>query len=86
VLTSPNTYDLYTTTQVQAMNVDAPLIERDPATGEFILTIGLEKSTDLENYSPFPVTMPQATITPQGKLRLRFSVPDNAAFFRVEAR
>ena len=75
---------LFTTSQVQAMHMDAELAARDPATGEFLITIGLEKSTDLMNYVPFPMSLPQTTINPQGRLELRFTVPDNAAFFRLE--
>ena len=85
-LAGANSSNLYTPAQVQAMHVDAPLLEKDPNTGLFTLTIGLQKSTDLIHYSSFPVTMPQAAITQDGKLQLRFSVPDNAAFFRVEAK
>ena len=85
-LAGSNASGLYTPTQVQAMNVDTPVIQKDPTTGEFTVTIGLEKSTDLVHYTPFPVTMPQAAITADGKLQLRFSVPDNTAFFRLETK
>jgi hypothetical protein len=32
------------------------------------------------------MTVPQTTINGAGKLEFQFTVPDNAAFFRVEAR
>jgi len=72
--------------QVQALKVDAPLISRNPATGLIKLTIGVQKSTDLIQFNPFPMTAPQTTINGQGKLEFQFSAPDNAAFFRLEAR
>lgn len=77
---------LFTASQVQALNVDARLITKDPATGLFKLTIGVQKSSDLIQFNPFPMTAPQSTINGQGKLEFQFSVPDNAAFFRLEAR
>ena len=32
------------------------------------------------------MTAPQTTINGQGKLEFQFTVPDNAAFFRLETR
>ncbi len=81
-----NTAGLYTPSQVQALNVPTPLLAKDATTGEFKLTIGVEKSTDLSIFSPFPMTVPQTTINGQGKLEFRFTVPDNAAFFRLQAQ
>jgi hypothetical protein len=77
---------LYTTSQVQALNIDVPLIQRNLATGLFKLTIGIEKSTDLILYNPFPFAAPGTTINGQGQIEFQFSVPDNAAFFRLEAQ
>ena len=79
-----NAAGFYTAAQVQALNVGVPLIQRDPM-GVFTLTIGVEKSTDLSIYNPFPMTAPQTMINAQGELEFRFTVPDNAAFFRLEA-
>jgi FG-GAP repeat len=84
--TGANAANLYTPTQVQALYVGTPLIQRNPATGVFTLTIGIEKSADLINYAPFPFTSPGTTINAQGKLEFMFDVPDNAAFFRLETR
>ena len=77
---------LYTLSQLQALNVGTPLLTRDSASGQFTLTIGVKKSSDLINYSPFLLTPPQTTINAQGELEFQFSVPDNAAFFRLEVR
>jgi len=77
---------LFTQSQVQALTVGTPLISKDPATGLFKLTIGVQKSTDLIQFNPFPMTSSQTTINGQGKLEFQFSAPDNAAFFRLEAR
>ncbi|MEO5721702.1 MAG: choice-of-anchor D domain-containing protein, partial [Chthoniobacterales bacterium] len=82
-----NAAGFYTTAQVQALNVGVPLIQRSP-TGVFTLTIGVEKSTDLSIFNPFPMNAPGFTtvINGAGKLEFRFTVPDNAAFFRLEAQ
>ena len=72
--------------QLQALNVDTPLLSKEPNTGLFKLTIGVEKATELTNFFPFPMTAPQTIINAEGKLEFQFSAPDNAAFFRLEAR
>ena len=77
---------LFTQPQLQALNVNTPLLARDPNTGLFKLTIGVEKATLLTNFFPFPMAAPQTLINGQGKLEFQFSAPDNAAFFRLEAR
>jgi len=79
---------LFTTNQVQALNVGVPLIQRDPATGVFKLTIGVKKTTNLLlPFTDFPMNAPgtDTFINAQGKLEFEFTVPDNAAFFRLEA-
>lgn len=86
LFSNANGAGLFTQSQLQALNVDAPLLAKDPNTGLFELTIGVEKSTDLSNFFPFPMTAPQTTINAQGKLQFQFSSPDNAAFFRLESR
>lgn len=77
---------LYTASQVQALNVGTPLIQKNAATGAFTLTLGIEKSTNLSTFTAFPMTAPQCTINAQGKLQFEFTSPDNAAFFRVQAK
>jgi uncharacterized delta-60 repeat protein len=80
-----NEAGLYTTNQIQALNVDGPLLVRNPTNGLFTLTIGVQKSTNLVNFNPFPMTAPQTLINGQGELEFQFTVPDDAAFFRLEA-
>jgi alpha-tubulin suppressor-like RCC1 family protein len=77
---------LYTLSQMQALQVGVPLLTKDPATGLFKLTIGVLKSTDLNHFTPLPMTSPQTTINSAGKLEFQFSSPDNAAFFRLETK
>ncbi len=81
-----NSAGLYTPAQVQALHVGVPLLSRDPASGLFKLTIGVRKSSDLIQFNPFPMTNPQTTLNPQGEVEFEFSLPDNAAFLRLEAR
>lgn len=84
LFSNANGAGLYTTSQVQALNMDVPLLARNPATGQFKLTIGVRKSADLQTFTPFPMTEPQTSINGAGQLEFLFTVPDNAAFFRVE--
>ena len=81
-----NSAGLFTTNQVQALNVDRLLLQKDPTSGVFTLTFAVQKSTDLINFNPFPMTAPQTTINGLGALEFKFSVSDNAAFFRLEAK
>ncbi|MBK8039496.1 MAG: choice-of-anchor D domain-containing protein [Verrucomicrobiaceae bacterium] len=78
----------YTAAQVQGLHVGKPLIQRHPTTGVFTVTLGLEKSTTLQpgSFQPFPMTFPQTVINGAGKLEFQFTVPDNAAFFRLQAQ
>jgi hypothetical protein len=77
---------LFTETQIQALCIDTPLITRDPVTERFKLTIGLSKSNDLLNWTKFPFTSPGTTLNSDGQVEFEFTVPDNAAFFRLEGR
>jgi hypothetical protein len=77
---------LFNSTQVQDLNVGIPLMQRNHATGEFTLTIGVDKSTNLSTWTPLPMTGPQVLINGQGKLEFRFNSPDNAAFFRLKSQ
>ncbi len=86
VTNNPNAYALYTTSQIQALNVDAPLIQLNPTNGLITLTIGVQKSTNLVDFLPFPMTAPQTTINAQGKLEFQFSPADSAAFFRLQSQ
>lgn len=81
-----NENGLFTSTQVQDLNIGRTLIQRNPTSGEFTITFGLEKSTNLSGWAPFPLTAPQTSINGQGKVEFIFTVPDNAAFFRLQAQ
>ena len=80
-----NGANLYSLSQVQALNVNVPLIQKNPS-GTFTLTLGIDKSANLINFAPFPMTAPQTLINGQGKLEFQFNAPGNAAFFRVQAQ
>ena len=74
---------LFTTTQVQNLNVGTPLLQRNPSTGEFTLTIGVNQSSNLTQWTPLPMTGPQVLINAQGRLEFRFNSANNEAFFRL---
>jgi hypothetical protein len=88
LLANANGAGLYTPSQVQALNVGPPLLTRNPTNGQFKLTIGVQKTTNISlPFTPFPMNGPGTTtlIDGQGKLEFQFTVPDNAAFFRLES-
>jgi hypothetical protein len=75
---------LFTRGQLQALRPNAPLLSREPGSGQFKLTLGLAKSTSLEDFDPMPIAPSGVSFTPEGKIEYRFSSPEPAAFFRVE--
>ncbi len=86
VMANPNKYDLYSLSQVQALHLGTPLLMRDSVSGKFKLTIGVEKSTNLVNFSPMAIPAGAATINAQGMIEFQFTASDNAAFYRLELR
>lgn len=82
-----NSAGLFTPSQVQALHVGTPLIQRNALTGAFTLTIGVQKSTTLAplSFQPFPVLAPQTTVNGVGKIEFQFTAPDNAAFYRLQS-
>lgn len=81
-----NAAGFFTPAQVQALHMDTPLVQRNPATGTFTLTIGVQKSANLTQFNPFPMSQPQTSINGEGRLEFQFTVPDNTAFFRLQAQ
>lgn len=77
---------LYTAGQLQALCIGTPMISKDPATGEFQLTIRIAKSTDLANFTLLPVAPSQMSINANGEIELRFTSQNDAAFFRLEGK
>ena len=86
VTDSPNSYGIYYLSQVHAINVGTPLLTRDPVTKKFKLTVGIQKSTDLVNFSPMVVPVGAATINAQGEINIEFTSSDDSAFYRLESR
>lgn len=80
-----NLNGLYDTSQIQALNVGTPLLSRDPATGRFKLTLALKKSANLAQWDVFPFTGSGTAINGHGEIEFEFAVPDNSAFFRLQA-
>ena len=78
------TAGLYTSLQVQALNLGTPLISRSPSTGKFKLTMDWKKSTNLTSFLDFPAQPADVSMNGLGDIEFEFSVPDNAAFFRIE--
>jgi hypothetical protein len=67
------------------LHLDAPKLTKNSASGLFTLKIGIQKSTDLLNFTPFLMTAPQTRISGDGKLEFEFASPDKAAFYRLLA-
>ena len=78
---------LYSLADLQALQVDAPVVASEPGTGLFVLTIGIQQADSPGGlFTPFPMAAPQTLINADGKLEFRFSLPGNGNVFRLEAR
>ncbi|MFO1528846.1 MAG: hypothetical protein U1F77_03670 [Kiritimatiellia bacterium] len=78
---------LYSLAGLRAIQVDAPVIARDPLTGFFRLTLGVQSAPSPTGlFSPFPMAAPQTLINAQGKLEFNFTLPGDGAVFRLEAQ
>jgi hypothetical protein len=86
VTSAPNTYSLYNLSQVQALNVGAPLLTQDAVSKKFKLTMKVKKSTDLKTFTSLPFVSGDSTINGNGEMEFQFASPDNAAFYRIESR
>ena len=85
-LAGVNAGGLYSLLQIQGMNIGTPLISKNATSGNFELTIGLQKSTNLQTFQHFSLNSTETTIEPDGRLKIRFSATENAAFFRLKAQ
>ena len=74
VLSNPNLWTLYTTSQIQNMAVGDLVLNRE-ANGSFVLSYDIEQSTDLQTWTPY-----QALSLPLTGL------PTDKAFVRIKAK
>jgi hypothetical protein len=74
VLSNPNLWTLYTTSQIQNMAVGDLVLSRQ-VSGGFVLNYDIEQSTDLQNWTPY-----QALSLPLNGL------PTDKAFVRIKAK
>lgn len=81
-----NATGLFSQEQLQEMHAGMPLLPRDPAAGDFVLTVALKKAVDFTDFQLFPVSAPQLSITPQGAVDLVFPLQGPKAFFLLEPR
>jgi hypothetical protein len=86
VTENPNSFGLYTLSQVQTIHIGTPLLTRDPTSGKFKLTVKAMKSTDLINYETLNFSSGSVVINPLGELDFIFDSGDSAAFFRLQVK
>jgi hypothetical protein len=88
VTNTPNTYGLYSITQLQALKPTSPLLTKNPTNGTFKLTLGVQRATLLTNFVAFPMNGVgfSNVINSAGKLEFTFTSSNNPAFFRIQAQ
>ena len=75
---------LYTRDDLQALKIDAPVISRDSASGRFKLSLGLQKSADLTQFTALPFSSGTVVQRADGKIEFSFAPEEPSAFFRLE--
>lgn len=76
-----NTLGLYGESQVEAIQ-GAPVITVHPGTARYTITLPVEKSVNLSNFSLYPVQTPAVSIGSQGSLDLQLTPAGSKEFFR----
>ena len=74
VISDPNSYDLYTANQMQAMAIGELVLTKD-ANGAFTLNYDIEQSEDLQTWTTY-----------QGYALPLTNLPTNKAFIRIQAK
>lgn len=77
---------LYQRSQLEALQVGRPLLERHPQTGQFSLTLSLYRSQDLSTFSLYPFSAPQVSFTQDGRLKFTFTPGASVMFYRLDAQ
>ena len=77
--------NLYTAKQLQALALGAPVLKRDPESGNFILKVKLKKAVKDEDWKDLSASSGNLRVSDDGSIEFEFSSPDNAALIRLEA-
>jgi hypothetical protein len=85
--TASSNNTLYTQSQLQALNVNSPLLAKG-TNGQFTLTIGVQRSTNLTSFTDLPLNSAGASTVIDGSGKLQFTFPgsNNAAFFKLQSQ
>ena len=73
VINSPNSYDLYTTSQIQNIAIGDLVLTRE-VNGNFVLNYDIEQSTDLQTWTPYQALSLPLTGLPTDKAFVRIKV------------
>ena len=76
--------NLYTANQLQALALGAPVLKRDPETGNFILKLKLKKAVKDEDWKDLPASVGNLRVTDDGSIEFEFASPDDAALIRLQ--
>ena len=80
-----NATGLFSGNQFESMNSGVPLLQKNPATDQFRLTIAIEKSVNLNHFNLFPIESINTAISGTGGFVFEFDSPEPSAFFRLAA-
>ncbi len=83
VISDPASYGLFTSDQMRELALGRPVLQRDQVTGKFLLKLGIQKTTNLNDWQMLPVSGVNVSVN-NNEIGVEFTSPDGAAFFRVQ--
>lgn len=84
LLAKLNQSGLVTEEQIGAIGVPAPVIARDADSGDFVLTLDVTKSDDLESFPDRPLVADEVSVNAEGDIEIRLAEDGDKAFLRIE--
>ncbi len=79
--------DGFSLTDLRRLKPGSPILQRDPDTGKFIMTVDLKQSPDLTSgFTPLPLTTDNLSLTPLGTIEVENTPTpsDTKAFYSIE--
>lgn len=80
---SASSAGLYTRQELAGVNGRFVLSEVDQSTNEAVFTIGLEDSSDLQDFDPLILSSGQISVDGDGKIRVEVVAPAGKKFYRA---
>lgn len=84
VVSDPGAFDLCSLDQIELLDFGVPQFERDPVTGLFTLTFGVEMTTNLLDFDPVWMDSSSVRVNGDGNVEFQFESVEDSAYFRLK--